>query len=82
MNRVLRVLLILMLFELGVLVAIFPWSPFWERNYFLERHPSLLPLMLNPFLRGAVSGLGLVDLGIAASMVRRRRTVATVAAKN
>ena len=82
MNRVLRVLLILLLFELGVLVAILPWSSFWERNYFLERHPSWLPLVLNPFLRGAVSGLGLIDIGIAASMIRRRQEVVPAATKN
>jgi hypothetical protein len=72
MTRALRVLLILLLFELGVLVAIFPWSPFWERNYFLERYPGLIPYLLNPFLRGAVSGLGLVDIALAWGMIRRR----------
>lgn len=72
MNRALRVLLILLLFELGVLVAIFPWSPFWERNYFLERYPDLIPYLLNPFLRGAISGLGVVDIALAWSMIRRR----------
>ena len=72
MNRAIRVLWILLLFELGVLVAVFPWSPFWERNYFIERFPDLIPYLLNPFLRGAVSGLGLVDILIAGSALRRR----------
>ena len=75
MNRVFRFLLILIVFELGVLVAILPWSHFWERNYFLERFPDLIPLLLNPFLRGAISGLGLLDMGIAAGMVRRRASM-------
>ena len=73
MNRVLRFLLILMIFELGVLVAVLPWSSFWERNYFLERFPALLPFLLNPFVRGFISGLGVLDMGIAAGMVRRRK---------
>ena len=72
MTRALRVLLILLLFELGVLVAIFPWSPFWERNYFLERFPDLIPYLLNPFFRGTVSGLGVVDIFIAGNSLRRR----------
>jgi hypothetical protein len=72
MNRVSRFLFILLVFELGVLVAILPWSGFWERNFFLERFPNLIPILLNPFLRGAISGLGLLDMGIAAGMVRRR----------
>ncbi len=76
MNRAIRVLWVLLLFELGVLVAIFPWSPFWERNYFLERYPDLIPCLLNPFLRGAVSGLGVVDILIAGSLLRRRGSTA------
>jgi hypothetical protein len=76
MNRVSRFLLILLIFELGVLVAILPWSSFWERNFFLERFPGLIPFLLNPFVRGAISGLGLLDMGIAAAMVRRRSDAA------
>jgi hypothetical protein len=72
MNRLLRVATILLVFELGVLVAILPWSAFWERNFFLDRYPDLIPILLNPFLRGAITGLGLLDIGIAAGMVRRR----------
>lgn len=72
MNRVLRVLWSLLLFELGVLVAILPWLIFWEHNYFIERYPDLIPYLLNPFLRGAISGLGVLDIGIAASLIRRR----------
>jgi len=82
MNRVLRVLLIFICFELGVLLMILPWSAFWERNFFLERWPWLIPILLNPFLRGAVSGLGLLDIGIAAGMVRRRAPDDAVASHN
>lgn len=44
-----------------------PWSPFWERNYFGYAMPSLQFVLSNPFVRGAVSGLGLLNLaaGIA-----------------
>lgn len=76
MNRVLHALLILLCFELGVLLGILPWSAFWERNYFLQRHPALIPYLLNPYVRGAVSGLGLLDIGIAAGMIRRRTPTA------
>ncbi len=79
MNPVLRVLLILICFELGILLILVPWSAFWERNYFLERYPVLIPFLLNPYLRGAVSGLGVIDVGIAASWIRRRRSSALAA---
>ena len=40
-----------------------PWSAFWERNYFAQAWPALQPLLTNNFVRGAVTGLGLVNLG-------------------
>ena len=39
-----------------------PWSAFWERNYFAEAWPALRPFLTNNFVRGAVTGLGLVNL--------------------
>lgn len=73
MNRLLRPLLILFCFELGVLLVIAPWSPFWERNFFLDRYPELIPLLMNFYLRGAVTGLGLIDVWIAIAMVLKPR---------
>jgi hypothetical protein len=74
MNRVLRVLLLLVWLELGLLLILVPWSNYWEANYFLNRFPGLIPFLLNPFLRGAVSGLGLLDAVLAAETFRRRAT--------
>jgi hypothetical protein len=73
MNRLLRVLLILVWFELGVLLVLLPWSHFWESNFFLNRYPALIPLLLNAYLRGAVTGLGVIDIGMAAGAIWRRR---------
>jgi hypothetical protein len=44
-----------------------PWSAFWERNYFAELLPGLIAALRNPFVRGAISGLGIVNVvaGIA-----------------
>jgi hypothetical protein len=69
MSLALRILWTLICFELGVLLILVPWSGFWERNFFLERYPDLLLWMLNPFLRGAVSGLGLLDVFVAISFL-------------
>jgi hypothetical protein len=46
---------------------VLPWSQFWERNYFVQTWPVLQPLVTNAFVRGAVTGLGFVNLlvGIA-----------------
>jgi hypothetical protein len=80
MNRFLRVVLILVLFQMGALLVYVPFfSGVWERNYFLNRYPALIPYLLNPSVRGAITGLGVLDIAMAARMIWRRRpaTVAT-----
>ncbi len=81
MNVLLRVLLSLNCFLLGVLLVFLPWSGVWERNYFLNHYPTLVPFLLNPSLRGAISGLGLLDIGVAAGLLWRRRAE-SLAARN
>jgi hypothetical protein len=43
-------------------LIVLPWSGFWERNYFAQSWPALGPLIANNFVRGGISGLGLVNL--------------------
>ena len=71
MNRLLRVVLILLCFELGVLLVFIPWSYTWEHNYFLNRYPALIPYLLNNSVRGAISGLGVLDIVLAGGLLRR-----------
>jgi hypothetical protein len=52
-------------FEAGLLLLVVPWSAFWERNFFVTRLPTLGEVLLNHFVRGAISGVGLVCLGAA-----------------
>jgi len=42
--------------------VVLPWSAFWERNYFAASWPALQILLSNNYLRGAVTGLGVVNL--------------------
>lgn len=42
-----------------------PWSAFWDRNYFAEAVPMVRTIMTNNFLRGAVTGLGLLNVWAA-----------------
>ena len=37
---------------------------FWERNYFTESLPILRVALRNHYVRGAISGLGLVNLAL------------------
>jgi len=57
-----RILLVVYFVEVGVLLVFVPWSAFWERNYFAALVPGLSTLLANAFVRGAVSGLGLINV--------------------
>lgn len=46
--------------EAGLILIVAPWSGFWERNRFANSIPSLLPFFSSPFVRGAVSGIGVI----------------------
>jgi len=72
MNRVLRALLVVVCFEMGALLLYLPWSGYWEQNFFLLHFPSLIPVLLNPSFRGAVSGLGVLDIILALSFIGSR----------
>lgn len=48
--------------EVGLLLIVVPWSGFWERNYFAQAWPAFGALAMNHFARGAISGLGFVNL--------------------
>jgi hypothetical protein len=45
--------------------VLIPWSAFWERNYFVEWSAALKALLTSNYTRGAISGLGLVNVWAA-----------------
>jgi len=62
------VVFVIFCLELGFLLIILPWTQFWTSNSLVAGVQWLRPLLENNFVRGAVSGLGVLDLwiGIAA----------------
>ena len=62
-----RLLVAALYFEVGLVLAVVPWLPFWDHNYFAEAFPFVHAVITNNFFRGAVTGLGVVDVGIAIS---------------
>jgi hypothetical protein len=72
MKSFLHVLLTLDIFLLGVLLILAPWMGYWDHNFFLDKYPELIPVLLHPSVRGAVTGLGALDILLAASMLRGR----------
>ena len=57
-----RLFLVLFFFEIGLVLIVIPWLAFWDRNYFAQLAPPLQALITNNFVRGAVSGLGLINV--------------------
>lgn len=56
---------ILVCLEVGVFLFVAPWSPLWAGNLMLEYSPAWQPFFMNAFVRGAFSGLGLLNLWFA-----------------
>lgn len=65
-----RLLTVVFFVEVGLVLAVVPWSMYWERNYFADLLPVLHVVITNTFFRGAVSGLGLVNLAAAIAELR------------
>lgn len=72
MKSFLHVLLALDVFLLGALLMMVPWLGYWDHNFFLDKYPALIPVLLHPSVRGAVSGLGFLDVVLASGMLRGR----------
>jgi len=70
MHRLRHVLWLLILFELGVVLLFLPWLQMWESNYFLGQYPRLRPYLMHPSLRGAITGLGALDILLAVELAR------------
>ena len=64
-----RLLLVVFFLEIGLVLIVVPWSAFWDRNYFAQLAPPLAALITNNFVRGAVSGLGLINLSVGVAEI-------------
>lgn len=62
-----RLFLVALFLEVGFLLVVIPWLGFWDRNYFAQAIPAMHDLITNNFVRGAISGLGLVNVYVGLS---------------
>ena len=65
-----RVLFTAYFLEVGLILLLAPWSRFWEPNYFAESFPFLQGFIRNNFVRGAVSGIGVLNLAVGLADLR------------
>jgi hypothetical protein len=50
---------------LGTTLALVPWLPSWDQNYFSGTSPGWYSIWMNPYFRGTISGVGVVNLCIS-----------------
>ena len=62
--------------EIGLYLSIVPWTESWDDNYFSGLLPQMKPYWDNLYVRGAVSGLGAVNLYISLVEIFRLRRFA------
>jgi hypothetical protein len=51
--------------EVGLFLLIFPWTDTWLFNYFQDSAVWLRDVWVDPYFRGALSGLGFVNVYLA-----------------
>lgn len=75
LHRLFMIVYVLFCVELGIVVVALPWSPWWFQNNLLDHWPSIRHFWQLGFVRGAVSGLGLLDfwLGVSEAIHYRDR---------
>lgn len=64
LHRVGVLLFVFLCATLGVMLMILPWRPEWTDNPLLMMHPALHDALSGGFVRGLVTGLGLLNVWI------------------
>ena len=70
-SKFLGLVFVIFCFEVGVFLVVFPWMSLWEINSLPAKANWLIDIWGSPYFRGALSGVGLVNIYISFSeMVR------------
>ena len=64
LHRLVVLLFVFMCASVGVFLVILPWRPEWTHNRLLLSYPGLRQFIASGFVRGVVSGLGMLDIWI------------------
>jgi len=74
MQRVFVVVYVLFCIELGLVLMALPWmTGYWFSSGWLMQWPELRRVLQSGFVRGAVSGLGLLDIWLGVMEAVRYR---------
>jgi len=64
LHRISLVVFVIFCIELGMLLAVLPWTPVWSNNGIVATHPLLKSILQGNFVRGVVTGCGFIDIWI------------------
>lgn len=68
LQRLSLIVLVLFCFYIGGLLTILPWSPrYFDSNAWLLAHPAVAAFLGKSWMRGILSGIGLIDIWIGVS---------------
>ncbi len=73
LQRLWLVVFVLFCLEVGIILTLLPWTRLWTDNSLLLSYPTLREFLMHGFVRGVVSGLGLIDIwmGVAEAVTYR-----------
>ena len=74
-RRIQTIVFIVFCLEMGLVLLLLPWSELWSHNYFFSLAPNWSELFGSSYLRGAISGIGLINVWIALSEAWRLRSL-------
>ena len=72
-RRLWRVIYVVFCFEIGVFLICFPWLDYWNNNALATLTPWIREIWISSYFRGALSGLGVLNLLISLGEVFRLR---------
>ena len=72
-HKLASLLFIIVCFEVGVFLLVFPWMDYWNNNSIASFAPGVRAVWESAYFRGALSGLGLVNIYISLGEVFRLR---------
>ena len=76
LRRLWLVVFVLFCLEVGIILTVLPWTRLWTDNSLLISFPAVKEFLNHNFVRGLVSGLGLIDIwmGVAEAVTYRENT--------
>lgn len=67
LRRLSLVIYVAFCIEVGMLLIVLPWTQVWTENSLLLTRPELKTFLQQGFVRGVVTGLGILDLWLGIS---------------